>query len=64
LAVGNVIACYGSASAAAILAVTAMFCHVFHSCNNHVSNGQRAVLNFKRAFSNVDKREKMFAVSA
>ena len=32
--------------------------------NNHVSNCQRALLNFKRAVSNVNKREKMSAVSA
>ena len=32
--------------------------------NNHISNCQRALLNFKRAVSNVNKREKMFAVSA
>ena len=29
--------------------------------NNHVSNGQHAVLNCKGAISNVKKREKMFA---
>ncbi len=32
--------------------------------NNHISNCQRALLNFKRAVSNVNKRDKMFAVSA
>ena len=32
--------------------------------NNHVSNCQRALLNFKRTVSNVNKHEKMFAVSA
>ncbi len=36
-----------------------------HFYNNHISFGQRAELdlNFKRAVSNVNKCEKMFAVS-